>query len=482
MLIPFLGMVRATHNPVTPQLADELRRIVGARNVIFGDEEALQPFSHDEVHDPRYAHMPEVVLRPDSAEQVAEILKLANRERIPVTPRGAGSGLSGGAVPLHGGIVLLCDRMNRILEIDRENMVAVVEPGVVTNEINEAVRDFGLFYAGYPMSLETCYIGGNVAENAGGGKAVKYGVTARYVIGLEMVTPAGRIVQLGGKLVKDVTGYNLIQLMVGSEGTLGVFTKITLKLLPLPKASVDLLCLFRTIEEAIAAVPAIQTRGGIIPTSIEFMDRTSVRASCEYLNESLPWQDCGAMLLITVDGADPRQVEQQYEAIGELCLASGAIEVYVADNYTTSQRIWKVRRNIGEAFNLVTRDQCGEDIVVPPAAIPQAVAEMQRLAVKHGVRMPCFGHAGDGNLHARIVSDPAWPKEKWDEVLPAILTELYTAVAALGGKISGEHGIGHKRKKYLPLCCSSTYIDMMRAIKKALDPNNIMNPGKIFDL
>ena len=475
-------MVKTKYSPVTPRVVDELKRIVGDKYVIFGDEEALQPYSHDEVHDARYAHLPEAVVRPACAEEISAILKLANRRRIPVTPRGAGSGLSGGAVPLHGGIVILCDRMNRILQIDRQNMMAVVEPGVITNDINQAVREYGLFYAGYPMSLETCYIGGNVAENAGGGKAVKYGVTGRYVVGLEMVTPAGDIVQFGGKLVKDVTGYNLIQLMVGSEGTLGVFTKITLKLMPLPKVSADLLCLFRTVEDAIAAVPGMQTTGGIIPTSIEFMDQASVRAACEYLNETLPWRDCGAMLLITVDGHDERQVQREYEALGEACLKAGAVEVYVADNYTTSERIWKVRRNIGEAFNLVTDDQCGEDIVVPVAGIPEMVAAMQRLSRLHGVQMPCFGHAGDGNLHARIVKDPAWSKERWDRTLPEILTELYKLTARLGGKISGEHGIGHKRKKYLPLVCSEAYIDVMRAIKKALDPNNILNPGKIFDL
>ena len=226
--------MQGSYNPITQAIVDELIGIVGRQYVIFGDPDKLQPFSHDETPGRAYAHMPEVVVRPETAQEIAALMKLANRCRIAVTPRGAGSGLSGGAVPIYGGIVLLCDRMNRILEIDRQNMMAVVEPGVVTNEINEAIRDYGLFYAGYPMSLETCFIGGNVAENAGGGKAVKYGVTGRYVTGLEVVTPTGDIIQLGGKLAKDVTGYNIIGLMVGSEGTLGIFTKITLKLLGLP--------------------------------------------------------------------------------------------------------------------------------------------------------------------------------------------------------------------------------------------------------
>lgn len=475
-------MTERTYNPVTEKIVRELRDIVGSRYVIFGDADKLEAWSHDEIPDRQYAHMPEVAVRPACATEISAIMKLANRERISVTPRGAGSGLSGGAVPIHGGIVLLTDRMNRIIEIDRENMMVVVEPGVVTADINEAIREFGLFYAGYPMSLETCYIGGNVAENAGGGKAVKYGVTGRYVTGLEVVTPTGEVVQLGGKLVKDVTGYNIIQLMVGSEGTLGIFTQITLKLLPLPKASVDLLCLFKSPADAIAIVSKIQTCGGIIPTAIEFMDQTCVRVACEYLNETIPYAQAGAMLLITVDGADTRQVEREYETIGELCLESGAIEVYVADNYTTSERIWKVRRNIPEAFAILSSHQASEDLVVPPADIPALVAEMADVSGQFGLLIPSYGHAGDGNLHTRIIKPPEWSMEKWSETIPKVLEELYRRTARLGGRISGEHGIGHKRKKYMPIFVSPQYLDMLRAIKKSLDPNNILNPGKIFDV
>jgi glycolate oxidase len=469
------------YNPLTTAVVEQLSRIVGAGNVVF-DADKLQAYSHDETPDRRYAHMPDVAVRVGSAEEIAAIMKLANRENIPVTPRGAGSGLSGGAVPLYGGIVLLTDRLNKVLEIDRENMFVVVQPGVVTNEINELLKPYGLFYAGYPMSLETCYIGGNVAENAGGGKAVKYGVTGRYVTGVEVVTPQGEIVSLGGKLVKDVTGYNIIQLLVGSEGTLGIFTKIILKLIPLPKATVDLLCLFKTAEEAISAVPKIMTGGGIIPTAIEFMDRTSVKAACDYLNESIPYEQCGAMLLITVDGPGIEQVEREYEVIGEMCLEAGAMEVYVADNHTTSERIWKVRRNIGEAFNLLSRRQSNEDIVVPIAAIPKVVTALGEIARKYGVQAPCFGHAGDGNLHARLVSDPAWSDEQWRELAPKMLTELYTFTASLGGMISGEHGIGHRKKPFLGLSLQPAAIELMKSIKRAWDPNNILNPGKIFDV
>lgn len=470
------------YNPVTDKIAAELKRIVGTQYVIYNDPEKLENYSHDETPGKEWAHMPDVVVRPENAAEISEIVKLANREKIPVTPRGAGSGLSGGAVPIYGGILLSVDRMNSILEVDHENMMITVEPGVVANEINEHVRDSGLFYAGYPMSLETCYIGGNVAENAGGGKAVKYGVTSRYVLGLEMVTPTGEIVMLGGKLVKNVTGYNMVQLMVGSEGTLGIFTKIILKLIPLPKIQVDLLCLFKSSEEAIETVPKIMTAGGIIPTSIEYMDKASVEAACNYLNETIPYQQAGAMLLISVDGQDKEYVESEYEVIGNICEKAGAFEIYVADNPTTSERIWRVRRNIAEAFNVTSPRQNGEDIVIPPSLIPSVVKKFEQLAEKYGVSIPNYGHAGDGNLHSRIAPPPDWSDEKWESTLPMILDELYQLVAKEGGCISGEHGIGHKRKKYMRRVVSEEYINMLKAVKHALDPNNIMNPGKIFDL
>ena len=467
---------------VTDKIVAELCDIVGRTYVIHDDPEKLEVYSHDEIPDRHYAHMPDVVVRPRTAAEIAAIMQLANRERIPVTPRGAGSGLSGGAVPLYGGIVLSVDRMNEILEIDRQNMVAVVEPGVVTAEINERLAGTGLFYAGYPMSLETCFIGGNVAENAGGGKAVKYGVTERYVLGLELVAPTGQIVEMGGKLVKDVTGLNLVKLMVGSEGTLGIFTKIILKLVPAPKVTVDLLCLFRTVQEAIAAVPQIMIGSGITPTAIEFMDKISFTAACTYLNEKLPYGQAEAMLLITVDGMDEQQVSREYEAIGEQCVAAGAIEVYVADNSTTSSRIWKVRQNIAEALALVSPDQTNEDLVVPISAIPQLVMGLAALAAKYGIRIPAYGHAGDGNIHTRLARSDDWSPQRWNETLPKLMHEVYQLTARLGGRISGEHGIGHKRKKYLPLFVSEAYIDMMRNIKRALDPNNVLNPGKIFDM
>ena len=468
------------YNPVTPEIIAELQSVVGEKYVIYDDVEKLEAYAHDEVADPAFAHMPDVVIKPATAEEISAIMKLANRELIPVTPRGAGSGLSGGAVPVYGGIVLSVERMNRILEIDRDNLVVVVEPGVVTNVINEILKDDGLFYAGYPMSVETCFVGGNVAENAGGGKAVKYGVTGRYVLGLEVVLPTGEIVQLGGKRVKDVTGYDLVQLLVGSEGTLGIFTKIILKLLPLPTAKVDLLVLFEDVPSAIAMVPKIMTNGRIIPTAIEFMDKLSVQTTCRYLNEELPYEQAGAMLLIEVDGASEAQVEQEYETIGELCLEHGALEVYVADNHTTQERVWSVRRNIAEAFKVYSPVQSLEDIVVPFAQIPDLMPELDRISEKYDVIIPCYGHAGDGNLHATIVKHPHTPMDVWEQREPAVLRDLYQAVARLGGTLSGEHGIGTKRRDFLPMMLDETVIALQRRIKAAFDPLNVLNPGKIF--
>ena len=470
-----------TYGTVTPKIVEELKQIVGAKYVSTS-EDMRERYSHDEIPDPHYAHQPEVIVNPRTAEEIARVVQLANRERIPVTPRGAGSGLSGGAVPLYGGIVLLSDRQNRILEIDLDNMMVVVEPGVITAEINAQLKGSGFFYAGYPMSLETCYVGGNVAENAGGGKAVKYGVTGRYVLGLEVVTPTGQIVQYGGKLVKDVTGYNMVQLMVGSEGTLGVFTKIYLRLTPVPKESVDLLVFFPSVEQAIGLVPHLMSRTGIVPTAIEFIDRDSFGRSCRYLNEALPWEDAGAILILTVDGADNDEVIRQYEMVGELCEEEGADHVFVADNRTDSERIWRVRRSIAESYALISPHQANEDLVVPPAAIPELIAGMQQIAERYGVFVPAYGHAGDGNIHTRIVKNPDWTLTEWDARLPEILDELYTLTAGLGGRISGEHGIGHKRKPYMERFVSPEYLEVVRSIKRALDPQLILNPGKIFDV
>jgi len=461
-------------------IIDELYQLVGKSNVIFNDPEKLEPYSHDEVANTAYSHLPEVVIKPKTVEEISMLMKIANREKIPVTPRGAGSGLSGGAVPVNGGIVLSLERMNQIVEIDLENMVAVVEPGVVTNEINEAIKEHGLFYAGYPMSVESCFIGGNVAENAGGGKAIKYGVTDRYVLGLEVVLPTGEIVMLGGKRVKDVTGYDLLHLMVGSEGTLGIFTKIILKLIPLPTEKSDLLVLFKDVKTAMSLVPKIMTNGRITPTAIEFMDKLSIEVTSDYLNEDLNCEQADAILLIELDGNSIETIDHEVESIGELCIQNGALEVYVASNHTTQERVWTLRRNVAEAFKIICPIQSLEDVVVPFAQIPEIMPELDLLSRKYDVLIPCYGHAGDGNLHVTIVKKPETPIEIWSEKEHDILLELYNVVKKLGGTISGEHGIGLKRKEYMKVIMDPILIDIQRQIKAVFDPNNILNPGKIF--
>ena len=470
------------YNKVTNQIIEKLVNILGERYVIHDDKEKLENYSHDEIADRKYAHMPDVAVRPKNAQEVADIMKLANRENIPVTPRGAGSGLSGGAVPLFGGIIMLFDRMNKIIEIDKINMMAVVEPGVITNELNEKIEEDGLFFAGYPMSVESCHIGGNIAENAGGGKAVKYGVTGRYIMGVEVVTPEGDIIELGGKLMKNVVGYDLLKLMIGSEGTLGIFTKIIIKLLPLPKARVDLLVPFKDPEKAISAVPKIMTESGIIPTAIEFMDKLSFETSYKFLNEHFSHEEAGAMLLIELDGSNVEQLEQEYEMVGKLCQENGALEVYIADNHTTIERVWRVRRNIAEAFMIYSPVQSLEDIVVPISNIPKILVDIKEIAEKYDVLFPTYGHAGDGNLHATAVKKQEMSMEKWEETLPLVLKELYAKTYEYGGTISGEHGIGHKRKKYMTDSLGATTVELLKRIKKSFDPNYILNPGKIIDL
>lgn len=470
------------YKEVTTDIVNELRNITGDRNIIFEDKVKLETYSRDEVDDEQYAHMPEVVVKPGNAEEISQIMKLANREKIAVTPRGAGSGLSGGAVPVQGGIVLSLERMDKILEIDEDNLVAVVEPGVITNDINELIAEKGLFYAGYPMSVESCFIGGNVAENAGGGRAVKYGVTGRYILGIEMVTPEGEIIELGGKRVKDVVGYDLIKLMVGSEGTLGIFTKITIKLLPLPKHSVNLLVLYKDIKTAIDMVPKMLSESKTLPTAIEFMDKESVLLVYKYLNEHLPLKGAEAMLLIELDGNDEAAIESAYHSIGDVCLDSGAIEVYVADSATTRERVWRIRRNVPEAIQTYSDYKSSEDIVVPIANIPDLLLKIREIASQNDVGVYCFGHAGDGNIHSTIVKKTEMDVEEWKTKLEETRAEIFKETIKLGGTISGEHGIGHKRMKYVQDIMQPYSLELMKRIKLAFDPNQILNPGKIFNI
>jgi glycolate oxidase len=475
-------MSASAFQPVTVRIIEELGRICGPENMTWGNASALRPYSHDQVPGKKYAHMPEVVVRPHTAQEIADIVRLANRERIPVTPRAAGSGLSGGAVPVYGGILLSVERMNRVLEIDVANLMAVVEPGVVTNRLDAALRPHGLFFAGYPMSEEFCFIGGNVAENAGGGRAIKYGVTGRYVHGLEMVTPTGEIVRLGGKRVKDVTGYDLVHLMVGSEGTLGIFTQIILRLLPRPTARVAILALFKEVADAIAVVPRVVTAGRMIPTAVEFIDRFCWVNTIEMMKESFPARDVGAALLLEVDGSRPDVVAAEAETILDICRELGAGAEFIAREEKEIERFWKIRKQIPWMLKRYGSVQSIEDIVVPIAAIPQLLPELERIAKSHGTLIPVFGHAGDGNLHVIPMQSEAQGAEDLEEHLEGLLADIYRVTAQLGGTISGEHGIGHKRRDHLPLVMEEAQIEMMRAIKRALDPNNILNPGKIVAL
>ncbi|HHW44951.1 FAD-binding protein [Desulfofundulus thermobenzoicus] len=468
------------YNPVTPQIVEQLMSIVGEANVVL-EPEKMEVYGRDETSEAMWQHMPEVVVKPENARQISEIIKLANREIIPVTPRGAGTGLAAGAVPMLGGILLSLERMNKILEVDRENLFMVTEPGVTTGEVQRTARAEGFLYAGDPCSAESSFIGGNVATNAGGNKAVKYGVTGRHIYGLEVVLPNGEIVTLGGKCVKDVTGYDLVHLIVGSEGTLGVVTKVYLKLMPLLPFVADLLVPFDSVEKAIKIVPTIMTHGGIIPTCLEFMDSMSIKAAELYLNQKLPYSDAAAYVIVEIDGNTERQVEEDYETIGKLCLENGGLEVFVADNPSAQDRIWKARKCYAEALRMISPVYCMEDIVVPVSQIPRALEAINGIAEKHRVKIPCVAHAGDGNIHATLLREDR-DEHTWHEVKDRVLDEIYREVYALGGALSGEHGIGAKRKGAMARFLHPAQIDMIKSIKKALDPNLILNPDKLVDV
>lgn len=463
------------YNKVTPQIVDALRAIVGEGS-IRTDEEALEKYAHDETVG--LWAQPEVVVFAHSAQEIADIFRLAVRERIPVTPRGAGYGLSGGAVPVFGGIVLSTEKMNRILEIDKQNLMVTVEPGVITGDIHRAVEAEGLFYPPDPASLDSCSIGGNIAEGAGGPRAVKYGTTKDYVCGLEAVLPSGDIITCGGKLVKNVTGYNLIQLIVGSEGTLAVVTKIILRLLPLPKVRVDLLVPYDDFQAAADTVSDI-IAARILPATIEFMEQDSILAAERLLQKTVPYDDAAAHLLIQLDGNRQEAVDADMEAVGEICLAHGARDVLVAKDTRTRDRLWEARRAIVDALKHESPINHMEDVVVPRAEIPALLRGIKEIARRHGIRIVCFGHAGDGNVHVNALKD-AMPEEEWEALVPVLSEEIYRLTLSLGGTITGEHGVGATRRRYLPMALDPAQIALMRGIKAVFDPHNILNPGKIF--
>lgn len=465
---------------VTNAVIEELKNIAGIRNVIT-DEEQLYNYSYDEATDLKWRHLPELVVKPENTSQVSQILQVANREKIPVTPRGAGTGLAAGAVPFQGGIILSLEKMNKILEVDLDNMFMVVEPGVTTAEVQRCALEAGLLYAGDPCSADSSFIGGNIATNAGGNKAIKYGVTSHHVFGLEVVMATGEVALLGGKTIKETAGYNLIHLIVGSEGTLGIVTKIYLRLLPRPKFNGVILAPFKDVKSAIDLVPEMITKSGIIPTSIEFMDNLCIKAAEQFLDRQLMFNDAAAFIIIELDGNSEHQLAAEMEMIAEQCDRSGALDVLVGDNAANREKIWKPRRVLAEALRVISPVYSMEDIVVPISQISGMLMSINQLAEKYGIRIANFGHAGDGNIHATLLKDQL-DDQQWQEEKEKLLNELYFEVYARGGKISGEHGIGAKRKEALYSLIDPIALQTMKAIKKTLDPNNILNPGKVFDL
>lgn len=467
------------YGTVTPEVVTRLKQIVGERNVIWNDPDRLAAYAHDETGT-LYSAMPDVVVKPTSTEQVSDVMKLANQEMIPVTPRGAGSGLAGGAIPLYGGIVLSCEKMDRILEIDGVNLVAVVEPGVITNDLCRRVAEEGLFYAGYPMSVESSFVGGNVACNAGGAKVVKYGSTAAHVLGLEVVLPTGEVIEVGGKRRKDSSGYSLLRLFVGSEGTLGIFTKIYLNLIPEPGRVAELLVPFKSVEGAIDAVPKIMKESKALPTAVEFIDRLSVRYCAEYTNSRLPYQDqAEAYLIVQLEGRTKGELQETYERAGSTCLENGALEVFVADNKFASEKIWNMRRNWLEALKVVDPYVSTGDVVVPLSKIPRMMEKIGEIAKAYGVQIPCAGHAADGNIHPAPMKPADTPPSEWKGLLEEILYRIAAFAVELGGAVSGEHGIGFVKQGLLAKT-KGQEVELMRGIKAAFDPYNILNPGKLF--
>ncbi|WP_339834236.1 FAD-linked oxidase C-terminal domain-containing protein [uncultured Flavobacterium sp.] len=455
---------------------DLLKNIVG-ESYIFTDEETRKHYGHDETED--YVFPPSVVLKPANAFEISEILKVANEFYIPVTPIGARTGLSGGALCVQKGIGLSMERLNRIIEIDERNLQVTVEPAVITQVLREAVLEKNLSYPVDPSSQGSCWIGGNVAENAGGARALKYGVTKDYVLNLEVVLPNGEIIWTGANTLKNSTGYNLTQLMVGSEGTLGVITKIVLKLIPANKHNVLLLVPFYKAEQACEAVSAI-FRAGIVPSALEFMERDALEWTMKYI-DGVSVQindDIQAHLLIEVDGNYPEILIQEAEKILEVVEQYEIDEVLFADSEEQKNALWKMRRAVGEAVksNSIYKE---EDTVVPRYELPALLNGIKAIGMKYGFKSVCYGHAGDGNLHVNIIKGDL-SDDKWNKEIPKGIREIFELTVALKGTLSGEHGIGYVQKNYMDIAFSKTHLELMESIKRVFDANHILNPGKIF--
>jgi glycolate oxidase len=461
---------------LSPQILQELETIVGSK-FIFTDQETCNYYGQDETED--FVYPPHVVLKPANAQEISEILKVANQYKIPVTPIGARTGLSGGALSIYKGIGLSTERLNKILTIDEQNLQVIVEPAVITQVLREAVAEKSLFYPPDPSSQGSCWIGGNVAENAGGARAVKYGVTKDYVLNLEVVLPSGEIIWTGANTLKNSTGYNITQLMVGSEGTLGIITKIVMKLLPKVSHNVLMLVPFYKAEQACEAVSAI-FRAGIIPSALEFMERDAIDWTLKYnstinvnVNDTIQ-----AHLLVEVDGNYPDILMQEAEKIMTVVEQFEIDEVLFADTEDQKNALWKLRRSVAEAVkaNSIYKE---EDTVVPRYELPKLLAGIKSIGQKYGFKSVCYGHAGDGNLHVNIIKGEM-TDDNWQTQVPLGIREIFELTVSLKGTLSGEHGIGFVQKNYMDIAFSKTHLELMERIKFVFDPNNILNPGKIF--
>jgi glycolate oxidase len=452
---------------------DALKNALGVAHVSI-DPDTCLTYGTDAL---KRGHPADVVVKPGSTEDVAAIARICSRTRTPMVPRGAGTGYTGGAVPLQGGVLISLERLNRIIEIDEENLLAIVEPHVITGDLQDAVERVGLFYPPDPASLRQSTIGGNVAECAGGPRAFKYGVTKHYVLGLEAVLPSGDVIRTGGKVVKNVVGYDLTHLLVGSEGTLAIITRIILRLIPRPPVQATMRATFAGVHRAVTAVTEI-VRARVIPATLELIDRESLAAVSEYLGgRSLAPAGTGALLLIEVDGLQ-EQVDAELARVERACRDAGATEILRAASAGEREELWAVRREISYALKMITALKKNHDIVVPKARVPELFDLVDSLRQRFSLRIPCFGHVGDGNIHVNFMVSPDDP----EEIERARLAEwaLFEGVIVLEGSISGEHGIGFSKAPYLSLELSPATIAAMRAVKEAFDPLGILNPGKMF--
>lgn len=462
------------YNPVTGDVIQALQQITGEKYVKTNPD-VLATYQSDESLAPDMWHLPEVVVAPGSTEEVARIMEVANQYKIPVTPRSAGTSVSCGAVPVCGGIVLLMERMNRILEINEDGMYLVAQAGARTSDIQNAAKARGLMYAGDPCSADSCLIGGNLATNAGGNKAVRYGTTRHQVYAIEVVLPSGKITNLGAPLKKCSTGYCLDQLIIGSEGTLGIITQVTLKLVPLCPYKLDVLAVFTDLARATALVPKL-VKAGLNPTSVEFMDNNFVRRASDYSELRLPHYEDGFYDIISIETFSEAELDAKMDILASICEKAGATDVVEADD-----RVWKVRRNCLESTRALSKVATSEDLVVPVPKIAECIQTLVAESKKYDFLLFCLAHAGDGNLHFQIMKRDM-SDEEWKKQVAAFRDFAYPYVYKLGGRLSGEHGIGYKRMPYLERCADPVELELMKTIKRALDPNDILNPDKVIHI